>query len=91
MHQAISHLTESEEEVLDMHKNICEEMQRWTKEHDRLIDLTSEVDYNVDVYVQNLEDLLAVQMEQINKLQERLGNFKTQLREEELISKKLVR
>ena len=24
MHQAISHLTESEEEVLDMHKNICE-------------------------------------------------------------------
>lgn len=66
-------------------------MQRWTKEHDRLIDLTSEVDYNVDVYVQNLEDLLAVQMEQINKLQERLGNFKTQLREEELISKKLVR
>lgn len=66
-------------------------MQRWTKEHDRLIDLTSEVDYNVDVYVQNLEDLLAEQMEQINKLQERLGNFKTQLREEELISKKLVR
>ncbi|XP_075679256.1 kinesin-like protein KIF2A isoform X2 [Dermatophagoides pteronyssinus] len=91
MHQAISHLTESEEEVLDMHKNISEEMQRWTKEHDRLIDLTSEVDYNVDVYVQNLEDLLAEQMEQINKLQERLGNFKTQLREEELISKKLVR
>lgn len=66
-------------------------MQRWTKEHDRLIDLTSEVDYNVDVYVQNLEDLLTEQMEQINKLQERLGNFKTQLREEELISKKLVR
>lgn len=24
MHQAISHLTESEEEVLDMHKNISE-------------------------------------------------------------------
>lgn len=91
MHQAISHLTELEEEVLDMHKNVYDDMHRWTKDHEKLMSLTCEVDYDVDAYAQNLEELLNEQIEQLNKLKERVSNFKNELSEEELISKKLVR
>ncbi|UXI18434.1 hypothetical protein NH340_JMT04377 [Sarcoptes scabiei] len=91
MHRAISHLTESEEEVLDLHKTIYENMHRWTKEHEKLIKVSCEVDYDVDAYAQNLEELLDEQLDTLSKLKERVINFKTQLNEEELISKKLIR
>lgn len=89
--QAIAHLTELEEEVVDMHKNTYEDMHRWLKMHEKLIDMTTEVDYDVDMYVGNLEKVLDENMENLIKFKERLVNFKTKLREEELISKKLGR
>lgn len=66
-------------------------MHRWTKEHEKLINLSCEVDYDVDAYAQNLEELVNEQIDNLNKIKERVNNFKTELREEELISKKLVR
>ncbi len=66
-------------------------MHRWLKMHEKLIDMTTEVDYDVDMYVGNLEKVLDENMENLIKFKERLVNFKTKLREEELISKKLGR
>lgn len=66
-------------------------MHRWTKEHEKLIKVSCEVDYDVDAYAQNLEELLDEQLDTLSKLKERVINFKTQLNEEELISKKLIR
>ncbi|KAI2810483.1 Kinesin-like protein kif2a [Blomia tropicalis] len=86
------HLADLEEEVLDSHKNIYEDMYRWTKEHENLIKLSSEVDYDVDIYTAHLEELINEQVESHErwlKFRERVNNFKTQLREEEIISKKL--
>lgn len=67
-------------------------MYRWTKEHENLIKLSSEVDYDVDIYTAHLEELINEQVESHErwlKFRERVNNFKTQLREEEIISKKL--
>ena len=71
MHQAIAHLTELEEEVLEMHRNLNEvqifilivnfvtkcifsciqqDMHRWHKEHQKLINISSVVDYDVDAF-----------------------------------------
>lgn len=66
-------------------------MHRWLKIHERLIGMTSEVDYDVDMYAGNLEQLIDESMENFLKFKERLVNFKTKLREEEMISKNLGR
>lgn len=68
-----------------------QDIHRWTKEHEKLINLSSEVDYDVDAYAQNLEELINEQVDNLLKFKERVNNFKSQLREEELMSKKLVR
>lgn len=66
-------------------------MHRWLKVHERLIGMTAEVDYDVDMYAGNLEQLIDESMENFIKFKERLVNFKTKLGEEEMISKKLGR
>jgi hypothetical protein len=50
--------------------------------------MTSEVDYDVDAYAQHLEELLDDNLDVLIKFKERLTNFRTQLNEEEMMSKK---
>lgn len=66
-------------------------MHRWLKVHEKLINMSAEVDYDVDAYAQNLEQLIDESVDNLLKFKERVGNFKTKLGEEELISKKLGR
>ena len=56
-----------------------------------MINVSAEVDYDVDAYTQNLEELINEQVDTLLKFKERVNNLKTQLREEEMISKKLGR
>ena len=61
---------------------------RWNQTHLELLQMTSEVDYDVDVYATHLEEVLDDNLEALLKFKEKLVNFRTQLNEEELMSKK---
>ncbi|CAG2174323.1 unnamed protein product [Oppiella nova] len=87
-HETISHLQEMEEEILDVHKNVIDNIPRWSQTHIDLLQMTSEVDYDVDAYAQQLEEVLDENLEVLLKFKEKVVNFRTQLNEEELMSKK---
>lgn len=66
-------------------------MRQWTREHEKLTQMTLEVDYDVDAYAQNLDELLNIQINCLSTFKDKVMNFKAELSEEELISKKLNR
>ncbi|XP_037077512.1 kinesin-like protein KIF2A [Pollicipes pollicipes] len=88
-HEAVSHLQEMEEEVLDMHKATIEVSPRWQQMDISLLNMTNEVDYDVDAYVQQLEDLLDEKMDALTRFKERVNVYRSQLAEEELISRNI--
>ena len=53
--------------------------------------MTADVDYDVDSYVAQLEDSLEDHIEVLTRFKERVGNFRGQLAEEELMSKRIVK
>lgn len=88
-HEAVSHLQEMEEEVLDAHKNVQEAMSKWMDMGASLLSMSNEVDYDVDAYVQQLEDLLAEKLEVLSRFKDKVSSFRGQLAEEEKISKSI--
>jgi hypothetical protein len=64
---------------------------QWINTHHQLLQLASQVDYDVDSYSQRLEQVLTDQMEHLQKLRFKVGSFRTQLVEEEQISKNIVK
>lgn len=88
LHEAISHLQDMEDEILDGHKNFIEhELPKFQQ----LLDMTAQVDYDVDQYAQQYEELITEKVEELLATKDKLANFRTQLREEELMSKKMLR
>ena len=53
-----------------------------------LLEISSEVDYDVETYAQHLEEVIDDNLDVLLKLKEKVANFRTQLNEEELMSKK---
>lgn len=90
-HEAISHLQEVEEELLDFHKNVIESSHKWLEIDSSLLAMSNEVDYDVDAYAQQLEDVLAEKLEMLSKFKEKVTSFRQQLVEEEQISKTIKR
>lgn len=62
---------------------------QWTNTHHNLIQMTEDVDYDVDAYAQQLEELLEEKLQVISKFKERVSVFRAQLAEEELMSKNI--
>ena len=46
--EAITHLQEMEEDLVDTHHNVIQTMQNWVQEDSQLISMTQEVDYDQD-------------------------------------------
>lgn len=91
-HEAISHLQDMEDEISDIHKNLVEHDNIvWQSKYKQLLEMTAKVDYDVDQYAQQLDDILMEQLESLSSLKDKVVNFRTQLREEELMSKKMVK
>uniref|UniRef100_V5GUF9 Kinesin-like protein n=1 Tax=Ixodes ricinus TaxID=34613 RepID=V5GUF9_IXORI len=84
--EAVSHLQEMEEEVLDLHKTVVEASHNWLQRDMEQLAMTNDVDYDLDVYVQKLKDLLCEKIEVLNKFKEKVEGFQQQLAEEELMS-----
>uniref|UniRef100_A0A6G1S6W1 Kinesin-like protein n=1 Tax=Aceria tosichella TaxID=561515 RepID=A0A6G1S6W1_9ACAR len=91
-HEAISHLQDMEDEISDIHKNLVEHDNIvWHNRCKELLNMANEVDYDVDQYAQQLDELLSEKLEGLASLKEKVVNFRAQLREEELMSKKMVK
>jgi len=82
-HEAVSHLNEMEEEVLDAHKAVIEASPRWQQMDLSLLQMTNDVDYDVDAYVQQLEDLLDEKMDSLSRFKQRVSEYRSQLGAEE--------
>lgn len=52
-HEAVSHLQEMEEDVLDTHKLVLDQMPKWHQACATLLAMTNEVDYDVDGKINN--------------------------------------
>lgn len=55
-------------------------------EHEKLIAMSSVVDYDVDVFSRSLEVLLTEQKDMICKFMEKVTQFNKELRDEEMIA-----
>lgn len=90
-HEAISHLQDMEDEISDIHKNLVEHDNIvWSSRCRELLEMSAQVDYDVDQYAQQLDDILGEHLETIASFREKVVNFRAQLREEELMSKKML-
>jgi kinesin family protein 2/24 len=89
-HEAISHLQEIEEEIVDYHKQFIDAQTPWMQNHKQLFKMSCEVDYDVDQYSMQLECLLSEKYEFVKQFLDKVRSFREQLAEEELISKKMV-
>ncbi|CAL1299552.1 unnamed protein product [Larinioides sclopetarius] len=90
-HEAISHVQELEEEVLDSHKAVIEASEKWFNRDNILLAASNDVDYDVESYAQQLEALIAEKIDVLAKLGEKVSVFRQQLAEEEKISKTMKR
>uniref|UniRef100_A0A4W5JMN2 Uncharacterized protein n=1 Tax=Hucho hucho TaxID=62062 RepID=A0A4W5JMN2_9TELE len=57
-HEAVSQLVEMEEQVLEDHRAVFQESIRWLEDEKVLLEMTEEVDYDVDSYATQLEQIL---------------------------------
>uniref|UniRef100_A0A673LUB0 Kinesin-like protein n=1 Tax=Sinocyclocheilus rhinocerous TaxID=307959 RepID=A0A673LUB0_9TELE len=82
-HEAVSQLVEMEEQVLEDHR----ESIRWLEDEKVLLEMTEEVDYDVDSYSSQLEQILDQKIEILIEL--RVRSFRSALQEEEQASKQI--
>jgi len=90
LHNVISHVQEVEDEVLETHKVLVENTQRWNTTSNQLLQMASLVDYDVEKYAERMESLL----EEVNAFNQgflsKVKNLRAQLAEEEQMSKNIV-
>lgn len=88
-HEAVSHLQEMEEDVLDSHKLMLDQLPKWHQSCVTLLAMTNEVDYDVDAYVQQMEDVLAEAGEGFLRLKSKVSAFRAELQAEEEMSRNI--
>lgn len=88
-HEAVSHLQEMEEDVLDSHKLVLDQIPKWHQACATLLAMTNEVDYDVDAYVQQMEDILAEAGEGFLRLKSKVSAFRAELQAEEEMSRNI--
>jgi len=87
--ESVAHLQQLEEEVVENHRFLLDNMEEWLQQDVSLLAMTNEVDYDQDAYAQQLEDMIAEKQEALAALREKTIAFRTCLREEELQSKEM--
>ncbi|XP_017344537.1 kinesin-like protein KIF2A isoform X2 [Ictalurus punctatus] len=88
-HEAVSQLVEMEEQVLEDHRAVFQESIRWLEDEKVLIEMTEEVDYDVDSYATQLEQILDQKIEILTELRDKVKAFRSALQEEEQASKQI--
>ncbi|XP_018614494.2 kinesin-like protein KIF2A isoform X1 [Scleropages formosus] len=88
-HEAVSQLVEMEEQVLEDHRAVFQESIRWLEDEKVLLEMTEEVDYDVDSYATQLEHILNQKIEILTGLRDEVKLFCSALQEEEQASKQI--
>ncbi|XP_026103118.1 kinesin-like protein KIF2A isoform X3 [Carassius auratus] len=88
-HEAVSHLVEMEEQVLEDHRAVFQESIRWLEDEKVLLEMTEEVDYDVDSYSSQLEQILDQKIDILIELRDKVRSFRSTLQEEEQASKQI--
>ncbi|XP_038646925.1 kinesin-like protein KIF2A isoform X4 [Scyliorhinus canicula] len=88
-HEAVSQMVEMEEQVVEDHRAIFQESIRWLEDEKVLLEMTEEVDYDVDAYSTQLEVILDQKVEILTELRDKVKAFRTALQEEEQASKQI--
>ncbi|KAM9307117.1 kinesin-like protein KIF2A [Pholidichthys leucotaenia] len=89
-HEAASQLVEIEEQVLEDHKAVFQESIRWLEDEMVLLEMTEEVDYDVESYATKLEQILDQKLNILTELREKVKSFRCTLQEEEQASKQII-
>ncbi|XP_045122809.1 kinesin-like protein KIF2A isoform X4 [Portunus trituberculatus] len=84
---AMSAVQEAEEEVVDLHGQYFAHRDKMDKMLIPLYQMTNEVDYDVDAYAQQLEDVVLENLEWWNQLRDHVVKLRHQLEEEEKLSR----
>ncbi|XP_048358963.1 kinesin-like protein KIF2A isoform X6 [Sphaerodactylus townsendi] len=88
-HEAVSQMVEMEEQVVEDHRVVFQESIRWLEDEKALLEMTEEVDYDVDSYATQLEAILEQKIYILTELRDKVKSFRTALQEEEQASKQI--
>ncbi|KAM8961830.1 kinesin-like protein KIF2A isoform 1-T1 [Pelodytes ibericus] len=88
-HEAVSQMVEMEEQVVEDHRAVFQESIRWLEDEKSLLEMTEEVDYDVDSYATQLEAILEQKIDILTELRDKVKSFRTALQEEEHASKQI--
>uniref|UniRef100_A0A8C7KT25 Kinesin-like protein n=1 Tax=Oncorhynchus kisutch TaxID=8019 RepID=A0A8C7KT25_ONCKI len=88
-HEAVSQMVEMEEHVLEDHRAVFQESIRWLEDEKVLLEMTEEVDYDVDSYATQLEQILDQKIDILTELRDKVKSFRSSLQEEEQASKQI--
>ncbi|XP_053481499.1 kinesin-like protein KIF2A isoform X3 [Ictalurus furcatus] len=82
-HELVSQLVEMEEQVLEDHRAVFQESIRWLEDEKVLLEMTEEVDYDVDSYSSQLEHILEQKIDVLIELRDKVRSFRSALQKEE--------
>ncbi|XP_046726760.1 kinesin-like protein KIF2A isoform X1 [Silurus meridionalis] len=88
-HEVVSQLVEMEEQVLEDHRVVLQESIRWLEDEKILLEMTEEVDYDVDSYSTQLQQILDQKIDVLIELRDKVRSFRSALQEEEQASKQI--
>ncbi|XP_069557758.1 kinesin-like protein KIF2A [Brachyistius frenatus] len=89
-HEAVSQLVEMEDQVLEDHRVVFQESIRWLEDEKVLLEMTEEVDYDVESYATQLEQILDQKIDILTELRDKVKSFRCTLQEEEQASKQIT-
>ncbi|TRZ08903.1 hypothetical protein HGM15179_018207, partial [Zosterops borbonicus] len=73
-HEAVSQMVEMEEQVVEDHRGVFQESIRWLEDEKALLEMTEEVDYDVDSYATQLEAILEQKIDILTELRVEIGD-----------------
>ncbi|KAK6188947.1 hypothetical protein SNE40_005018 [Patella caerulea] len=88
-HQAMNKMQEMEEEVIEDHKSLAEQNQKWSSEDKRLLKITESVDYDTEAYAKQLDVSLVKRIQMLTSMREKVATFRRELQEEETLSRNI--
>ncbi|ODM95639.1 Kinesin-like protein KIF2A [Orchesella cincta] len=89
-HETISKMQEAEEEMVEYQKLIFEANNRWITKEKMLLALTNQVEYDQEVYSQQLDELCLEKIAMLTELRNKISKFRNYVTEEETMSKKMT-
>uniref|UniRef100_A0A8C4HNY9 Kinesin-like protein n=1 Tax=Dicentrarchus labrax TaxID=13489 RepID=A0A8C4HNY9_DICLA len=86
---SVSQLVEMEEQVLEDHRAVFQSI-RWLEDEKVLLEMTEEVDYDVESFATQLEQILDQKIDILTELRDKVKSFRSALQEEEQASQQIT-